>query len=97
MVLPANKKHDGWRYQVVIVIRDNGSEEYSFCEIYLDKDGKLKGWTENLHIAAVGNDLDDLIGSLELMISDARQWKPVLAEDLKLGMVFEKADNFVSM
>ncbi len=63
---------------------------YSLIEVYLDKNGKLRSWTEDKVIAAHGNDMDDLIGSLKLQMLDCERWEPVRYYDLKVGMVLKR-------
>jgi len=82
-----------WRYQAVYVEHAGEkaiSKEYSICEVHLDKDDKLRAWTENYHKGAFGDDLDGLIASLQLMMDDIRLWKAVPYNSLKEGMVFER-------
>lgn len=80
-----------WRYQPVWVKHEKTDlVSYSLAEVYLDKDGKLKSWTADPVIAPHGNDLNDLQGSLALMISDAFKWEPVEHRKLRVGMRFKK-------
>lgn len=89
-----------WRYQVVIRKHFDENKQhtwdtFSLCEIYLDSEGRLEGSAENMNISPSGNDIEDLVGSIENMLSDARKWKPVCEEDLKVGMTFEKTEDSV--
>ena len=91
----SNKGSGSWRYQAVYIEYGDGraiDKEYSICEVYLDKDDKLRTWTENCHISAGGYNLAGLIGSLQLMMNDVHYWKPVPFNSLKPGMVFERAE-----
>ena len=89
-----SKKSASWRYQPVYREYDTGTKEYSICEVYLDKNEKLEMWTENYSIAPFGSgNIDDLIGDLELMIDDARKWKPVSFNSLTKGMIFERVEK----
>jgi hypothetical protein len=79
-----------WRYQPVF--KGDGDERwYSLCECYFDKAGRLEGWTEKAAMGVMGNDPDDLRGSLCNMLADAMKWVPVRFEDLKVGMTFTRA------
>lgn len=81
-----------WRYQPVFVKhKSTGRISYSLCEVYLEKDGKLKSWTADPVIAPHGIDQHDLQGSLALMISDAFKWKAVDHRKLRVGMTFKRA------
>lgn len=79
-----------WRYQPVWV--DHGEERvFSLCEVYLDKDGRLEGWTEKPVMEAIGiDDVQDLRGCLAQMLADSYRWKPVAFSSLKVGMTFER-------
>ena len=93
-------KNDGWRYQAVYNEYDTDetekSSEYSVCEVYLDKDGKLTAWTEDNQMSPYGETLDELLGDLQYMIDDVRKWKPVPFASLKIGMTFEQAVKHIS-
>ena len=81
-----------WRYQPVYVehkVDDESIKEFSLCEVYLDEKGLLEMWTENHEIAPHGNDIEDLIGAIELMLNDAQRWKAVSFKSLRVGMKLE--------
>jgi hypothetical protein len=88
------REKGGWRYQAVYIERDIGEDkkakEYSICEIYLDKDGKLEMWTENPSIAPYGLSYAELAGGLRLMLEDIAIWEAVAFDSLCAGMTFEK-------
>lgn len=77
-----------WRYQPVWREAD-GERVYSLCEVYFDEADRLKAWTESPAITPHGETQDELCDDLERMWIDARRWKPVAFEDLKVGMTFE--------
>jgi len=79
-----------WRYQPVWV--DHGEERvFSLCEVYIDKDGRLEGWTEKPVMEAIGiDDAQDLRDCLAQMLADSYRWKPVAFSSLKVGMTFER-------
>ena len=82
-----------WRYQPVYIehnVDDEVIKEFSLCEVYLDSNDKLEMWTEKHEIAPHGNDIEDLVGSVELMLNDARRWKAVPFESLRVGMKLEE-------
>ena len=79
-----------WRYQAVYLERDMGEKEYSICEIYLDKNGKLEAWTENHQMSPYGFTLKELRGDLRIMMKDVRKWKPVDFNSLQIGMTFKR-------
>jgi len=89
-----SRKKSGWRYQAVYIERDVGEDEkakeYSICEIYIDKDGKLEMWTENPRIAPYGLSDIELAEGLRLMLEDIGIWKAVAFDSLCVGMTFEK-------
>jgi len=91
------KKDGGWRYQAVFLERDidedEKAREYSICEIYLDKDGKLEMWTENPSIAPYGLSYSELTKSLRLMLKDIEIWEAVAFDSLSVGMTFEKKNR----
>jgi hypothetical protein len=87
-------KDNGWRYQAVYIERDADENEkileFSICEVYLDKDGKLKMWTESHRMSPYGETIDELIGDLQFMIDDVRKWQPVPFNSMQVGMDFER-------
>lgn len=80
-----------WRYQPVYRDEPSGERWYSLCECYFDKADRLEGWTEKAAMGVMGNDPDDLRGSLSNMLLDAWKWTPVRFEDLAVGMKFTRA------
>jgi len=89
-------KQDGWRYQAVYVERNieenEKSLEFSICEVYLDKDGKLEMWTEDSKMSPFGNSIDELTNDLQFMINDVQKWKPVPFNSLQVGMDFKRTE-----
>lgn len=75
-----------WHY-LPVYVEYEGERTCSLCEVYI-RDGKLTGWTD-AQIAPIGDSPEDLAGSLERMLDDARHWKPVRFDDLEAGMVLE--------
>lgn len=55
-----------WNYKVV---QHDGY--VGLHEVYYNKDGTIVGWTDPVQI---GNDLEDLKGSLELMLKDIERF-----------------------
>lgn len=79
-----------WRFQPVWQ-RTKAGKVYSVCEVYLDKAGRLKNWTETPSVTPSGTDgVEDLRGSLVLMLHDAYRWEPVEFSKLKTGMLFKR-------
>lgn len=74
-----------WHYLPVFVERE-GDVEYSICEVYLDDDGCVTGWTENSSIAPSGASADELRADLGQMLNDVARWEPVRFADLTAGM-----------
>jgi len=87
-----------WRYQTVYIEHgtsdDEITREYTLCEVYLDKDGKLEGSTENHAMSPMGDSVDELIGTLQIMLEDAAKWEPVEFESMQVGMTFRKKENY---
>lgn len=84
----------GFRYQPIIRRTNaNGLQDecVSLAEVYLEDDDTLRSWTECLQVAPVGNDIEDLFGEIANMWISAMCWVPVLEDDLKVGMSFERA------
>lgn len=85
-----------WRYQPVYVEETVSAPEphvertMSLCEVYLDESGRLTGWTENRAMAPQGETVDELVGDLTRMLSDANRWEPVPYDALEVGMTFER-------
>ena len=90
----SKNKKSSWRYQAVYIERDIGKNEkyleYSICEVYLDKDGKLEMWTEDHKMSPYGNTLKELKGDLKFMLDDVRKWKPVDFNSLQVGITFKR-------
>ena len=88
------EKNSSWRYQAVYIEHNTDEPEktleFSICEVYLDKDDKLEMWTESRQISPMGDTIDELLGDLQLMIDDVRNWKPVGFNSLSVGMAFER-------
>lgn len=80
-----------FRYHPVYVENALGTT-YSLCEVYLDESGSLSSWTENPAMTPVGNDMDDLKGSLIKMLFEADKWEPVKHDDLHVGMKFNRRE-----
>jgi len=55
-----------WNYRI-LKTKDGEDDWYQIHEVYYDKDGKIKGWTENGATVA-GNTLVELRDSLEMML-----------------------------
>ena len=90
-----NKNKSGsWRYQAVYIEHDTGKNkkdrEYSICEIYLDKDGRLENWTESPSIAPGGVTFEELTGDIRFMLDDVSKWEAVAFESLRVGMTIEE-------
>jgi len=88
----------GWRYQTVYIEHGTGdgeiTREYSLCEVYLDKNGKLDKWTESRSMSPMGESVEELIDDLQFMLNDAAKWKSVEFESMKVGMTFTKNTQF---
>jgi len=85
---------DCWRYQAVYVEREFGNDditkEYSICEVYLDKNGKLEAWTENASVAPHGESVNELTKDIHFMLSDLSKWEAVAFNSLYVGMDFNE-------
>ena len=55
-----------WNYRI-LKTKDGEDDWYQIHEVYYDKDGKIKGWTENGATVA-GNTLVELRDSLGMML-----------------------------
>jgi hypothetical protein len=77
-----------WRYQPVWRGDERG-RVLSLCEVYLDENGALEGWTENPAMSPIGEDINELGSELARMMSDAFEWEPVEFDKMEVGMVFE--------
>ena len=86
-----------WRYQTVRVryreYPDN--PEFIIIEVYLDRaDASLCAWNaEPVGKRPSGETIDELIEELTRMLRDAREWKPIDFDDLRVGMRFEPAET----
>lgn len=60
-----------WNYRVVEG-EQNGSPIFSLHEVYYDETGKVVAWVEEPE-TGTWDDLNDLIGSLKMMLADARK------------------------
>jgi len=87
-----NKLKNCWRYQAVYIEREHKdgkiTKEYSMCEIYLDKKGKLEAWTESKSIAPYGESVEELNKDIQFMLNDLSKWTAVAFESLYVGMEF---------
>ena len=84
-----------WRYQSVRVhYREYPDDlELVVIEVYIDRaDGSLCAWSaEPVGKRPSGETIEELIEDLTRMLQDAREWKPVDFDDLRVGMRFERA------
>lgn len=74
-----------WHYQPVYETEDDGTRCYSLCEVYLDGDGKLKGWTQNPSMKPQGTTVEELVRDLGRMLAATSEWEPVEFSELKVG------------
>jgi len=85
-----------WRYQAVGV--DNPAypddPEYLIIEVHLSRaDDRLCSWSAEPASKRPGGDTyAELLDDLMRMLQDAREWKPVAFDDLRVGMQFERAE-----
>ena len=86
-----------WRYQTVRVKYHEYPDhpELVIIEVYLDRaDGSLCAWnSEPVGKRPSGEIVEELIEDWTRMLRDAREWKPVDFDDLRVGMRFERADT----
>ena len=84
-----------WRYQPIYTIVDENTDErwYSIIEVYFDENGRLDSWTMTQEVAPTGDTNEDLIEDLEMMLRDARKWKPVLYTDITNDTIFEEIEG----
>ena len=82
-----------WRYQAVRVDYPAYPDdpEYLIIEIYLSRaDDRLCSWSAEAASKRPGGDTyAELLDDLMRMLQDAREWKPVAFDDLRVGMQFE--------
>ena len=85
-----------WRYQAVrINCREYPDDpEFVIIEVYLDRaDNSLCAWSaEPVGKRPSGETIEELIEDLTRMLRDAREWKPVDFDDLRVGMRFERIE-----
>ena len=85
-----------WRYQTVRVIYREYPDDLELVviEVYIDRaDGSLCAWSaEPVGKRPSGEVIEELIEDLTRMLRDAREWKPVDFDDLRVGMRFERAE-----
>jgi hypothetical protein len=85
-----------WRYQAVRVdypaYPDNS--EFLIIGVYLDRaDDRLYAWSsEPASKRPSGDTYAELLDDLIRMLQEAREWKPVAFDDLRVGMRFERAE-----
>ena len=93
--MPARRR--SWRYQPVSTEyrHSDGMVEttVSLCEVHFDLDGRLVAWTENPMMMALGNDAEDLLGTLDRMREAVRRWRIVPHAGLTVGMAFEENEG----
>ena len=86
-----------WRYQTVRVnYREYPDDpELIIIEVYLNRaDDSLCAWNaEPVGKRPSGETIEELIEELTRMLRDAREWKPVDFDDLRVGMRFERTDT----
>jgi hypothetical protein len=85
-----------WRYQTVRVDYPEYPDdpELVMIEVYLDRaDDSLCAWSADpVGKHPSGETIDELIEDLTRMLRDAREWKPVDLDDLRVGMRFDRAE-----
>ena len=85
-----------WRYQTVRVnYREYPDDpELVVIEVYLNHtDDTLCAWSaEAVGKRPSGETIEELIEDLTRMLQDARAWRPVDFDDLRVGMRFEQAE-----
>src|SRR5215467_3056599 len=86
-----------WRYQAVRVnCREYPDDlELVIIEVYLDRaDDSLCAWSaEPVGKRPSGETIEELIEDLTRMLREAREWKPVDFDDLRVGMRFEPTET----
>ncbi|WP_431610397.1 hypothetical protein [Chryseobacterium sp. 'Rf worker isolate 10'] len=72
-----------WRYQVI----NRGTEDepsFGIHEIYFNiKKNGDNVWTENPENLGEYDNLEELIGSLEMMLKDAKKYSPLLESEME--------------
>ena len=85
-----------WRYQPVRVNYPEYPDdpELIMIEVYLDRaNDSLCVWSAELvGKRPSGETIEELIEDLTRMLRDAREWKPVDFDDLRVGMRFDRAE-----
>ena len=85
-----------WRYQPVRVNYPEYPDdpELIMIEVYLDRaNDSLCVWSAELAgKRPSGETIEELIEDLTRMLRDAREWKPVDFDDLRVGMRFDRAE-----
>ena len=85
-----------WRYQTVRVkYREYPNDpELIIIEVCLERaDDSLCAWSADpVGKRPSGETVEELIEDLTRMLRDAREWKPVDFDDLRVGMRFEPAE-----
>jgi hypothetical protein len=85
-----------WRYQAVRVDYPAYPEdpEYLIIEVFLSRaNDRLCSWSaEPASKRPSGNTYAELLDDLMRMLQDAREWKPVAFDDLRIGMQFERLE-----
>jgi hypothetical protein len=81
-----------WHYLPVIT-GDGDETSFSLCEVYLNDDNTLSAWSTDSAMTPYGADVDDLVGTLILMLYAAHKWEPVRHSNLKVGMIFKRRDG----
>src|ERR1700739_3885933 len=85
-----------WRYQAVRVDYPAYPEdpEYLIIEVCLSRaNDRLCSWSaEPASKRPSGDTYAELLDDLMRMLRDAREWKPVAIDDLRIGMQFERLE-----
>ena len=85
-----------WRYQAVRVDYHAYPDdpEYLVIEVCLSRaNNRLCSWSaEPASKRPSGDTYAELLDDLMRMLQDAREWKPVALDDLRVGMQFERAE-----
>lgn len=66
-----------WNYRIIFHLGDD--PYFAMHEVYYDQEGRITDWTA-LPVRFVGDDKEDLIGSLEMALRDAKE-RPVIEVD----------------
>ena len=80
-------KESYWRYQIINWGTD-AEPSFGIHEIYfnIEKEGDVS-WTINPLTLDKYDNLDDLIGSLEMMLNDAKKFPPLLDSELEKDLL----------